>query len=286
MKTISLVWIGPEPHWLGPVRRSCILKNGGYPDVAAAEDFALWTLCAQSGARFANVREAIIYKRNHSSMASSVNVAAMYASVHRSVKSMNNAVVLPEESVCQQISTMVRDDIPRAIIGRLKLKHICEVGVRACVFTRTLLSADIAELVAVDIWRDTGVASQNDDGRAQTELDRQYAEAMQLSAQDCRLRVIREFSNVAAKAFDDSYFDLVYIDADHTYEGVKSDLLAWWPKVRKGGILSGHDFCEITVAGGRIVFGVVRAVKEFAAIHNKQVYVTKDAYSPSWFILK
>jgi glycosyltransferase involved in cell wall biosynthesis len=33
-----------------------------------------------------------------------------------------------------------------------------------------------------------------------------------------------------------------YIDADHRYESVVSDIQAWWPKVRPGGILSGHDY--------------------------------------------
>ncbi len=36
--------------------------------------------------------------------------------------------------------------------------------------------------------------------------------------------------------------DLVYIDADHGYQAVKDDIEAWWPKIRKGGILCGHDF--------------------------------------------
>lgn len=49
-------------------------------------------------------------------------------------------------------------------------------------------------------------------------------------------------------------FDLVFIDALHDYEHVKQDIGLWWPKVRIGGILAGHDFnhkwpgCERAVA--------------------------------------
>lgn len=46
----------------------------------------------------------------------------------------------------------------------------------------------------------------------------------------------------AAKRIADDFLDLVYIDADHHYEAAKADILAFKPKVRPGGILSGHDY--------------------------------------------
>ena len=36
--------------------------------------------------------------------------------------------------------------------------------------------------------------------------------------------------------------DFVYIDARHDYKGAMEDIKAWWPKLKKGGLLSGHDF--------------------------------------------
>ncbi len=47
----------------------------------------------------------------------------------------------------------------------------------------------------------------------------------------------------AAKSFPDGYFDVVFIDADHRYDHVKADIMAWMKKVRVGGVLCGHD-CE------------------------------------------
>jgi SAM-dependent methyltransferase len=47
----------------------------------------------------------------------------------------------------------------------------------------------------------------------------------------------------AADEFADESVDLVFLDADHTYEGVKADLAAWYPKVKPGGLLAGHDLC-------------------------------------------
>lgn len=49
-------------------------------------------------------------------------------------------------------------------------------------------------------------------------------------------------SEEACKHFDDEFFDLVYIDAQHEYEDVKQDIEIWLPKVKKNGIIAGHDY--------------------------------------------
>lgn len=59
------------------------------------------------------------------------------------------------------------------------------------------------------------------------------------------VRAIQGPSVWASQLFPDGYFDFVFIDACHAYDSVKADILAWLPKVRKGGILAGHDYrCE------------------------------------------
>ncbi|MCP3943387.1 MAG: class I SAM-dependent methyltransferase [Desulfobacteraceae bacterium] len=47
----------------------------------------------------------------------------------------------------------------------------------------------------------------------------------------------------AAKIFKNNSCDLIFIDGDHSYEAVKRDIDSWFPKLRKGGLLCGHD-CE------------------------------------------
>ena len=46
----------------------------------------------------------------------------------------------------------------------------------------------------------------------------------------------------ASKRFKDNSLDFVFIDAAHDYDSVKADILAWLPKVKKNGILAGHDY--------------------------------------------
>ena len=53
---------------------------------------------------------------------------------------------------------------------------------------------------------------------------------------------IRKTSVDASKEFEDFSLDAVYIDAEHDPTSVRSDVNAWKNKVKKGGILCGHDF--------------------------------------------
>ena len=53
---------------------------------------------------------------------------------------------------------------------------------------------------------------------------------------------IRMTSVDAAKTYSDESLDVVFIDAGHSYEAVKEDVLAWYPKVKYGGYIAGHDY--------------------------------------------
>lgn len=53
---------------------------------------------------------------------------------------------------------------------------------------------------------------------------------------------IRKTSVEAAKDFEDYSLDAVYIDAEHDEDSVREDIRTWMPKIKRGGILSGHDF--------------------------------------------
>lgn len=55
---------------------------------------------------------------------------------------------------------------------------------------------------------------------------------------------IRGDSISVSKQYEDDSLDFVFVDANHSYESVKKDIEAWMPKVKKGGILSGHDYAR------------------------------------------
>jgi predicted O-methyltransferase YrrM len=57
------------------------------------------------------------------------------------------------------------------------------------------------------------------------------------------VRIIRKASEEAAGLVETDYFDLVFIDADHTFEAARRDIQVWRRRVRpNGGVMAGHDF--------------------------------------------
>jgi predicted O-methyltransferase YrrM len=63
-------------------------------------------------------------------------------------------------------------------------------------------------------------------------------------------------SHDIADSFEDDTFDFIYIDGSHNYENVKRDIQLYLPKLRKGGVIAGHDYYEKEWPG------VVQAVNE------------------------
>lgn len=90
-------------------------------------------------------------------------------------------------------------------------------------------------------------------------------------------KVLRMKSEDAAKQFPDESIDFVFIDGDHSYEGCSSDIRLWYPKLRDGGLLSGHDYRD-----GRN-YGVKQAVHEFSKSTGKQFRLGENY---TWFVTK
>lgn len=96
-----------------------------------------------------------------------------------------------------------------------------------------------------------------------------------------RAAIVHRDSVEAAKTFPDEMFDLVFLDGDHSYEGVTADLEAWWPKVKPGAWMSGHDFAN---PDPRFNFGVDRAV--FDWLEHKPLPAPILDEGLTWFVRK
>lgn len=178
----------------------------------------------------------------------------------------------------------------RQYISSLKNPIICEVGVRMGGNFSNMLTENVIEAIGVDSYTDEGDYATNDLLYSQEVLDRQYEHVVKKYSSDKRVKIIRDFSLSAAKKFNDNYFDFIYLDADHTYKGISEDIKAWFPKVKDGGVLSGHDYIERKKDLGNVIieYGVIKAVTEFRKekkITDESFHVSEESFA-SFFIVK
>jgi predicted O-methyltransferase YrrM len=99
-----------------------------------------------------------------------------------------------------------------------------------------------ARMWAVDIF---GADAEN--WEEAPDVDAVYDEFRKHTSRFRFLEVVRQASPGAAAAFDDGSLDWVFIDAHHAYEAVLADIAAWAPKLKAGGLMSGHDFAMPSV---------------------------------------
>lgn len=89
--------------------------------------------------------------------------------------------------------------------------------------------------------------------------------------------MLRNTSLAVVDQFSNDSLDLLHIDGDHSFDACMSDLIAWVPKVRKGGLVLVHDYFSLNWPG------VTQAVDVYLRAHRiSDWYVTPDV-SPTAF---
>ena len=119
-----------------------------------------------------------------------------------------------------------------------------EIGTGCADLTRTILWAlPGAFLYTIDSWEHRDGA-EFEAGEAQEKHDRTKEEALKrLAAPDVKDRVrILHMKSRDALSLVPSSVDFVWIDGDHSQEGITTDLDLYYPLVKEGGIFGGHDY--------------------------------------------
>jgi hypothetical protein len=124
-----------------------------------------------------------------------------------------------------------------------------EIGVHLGGFSARILQQARPRLLhLVDPWRraeDPGYAeAMYGGGVTQEEMDRRHDAVLRRFAAPIASGVVqvhRATSIEAAAAFAPDSLDFVYLDGDHSYDGVRQDLALYAPRVREGGVLCGDD---------------------------------------------
>lgn len=150
-----------------------------------------------------------------------------------------------------------------------------EVGVAEGNYSRDFLKLWPWEYVMVDRWcHIPGYDDIMNGPDAEHEVRYQQAKLV-ADAAGPRVKMLRTDSVYAAEQFPDRSLSFVYIDGDHSYDGVCRDIKAWAKKLCPNGILAGHDYYN------RPPFEVRRAVAELC---GGPCGITLES-CPSWWVI-
>lgn len=117
----------------------------------------------------------------------------------------------------------------------------------------------------IDKYKELNAIEKNHNPRMGAKTQRDFDLARQraldqTSFADGRRQLLVMDSREGSGKFVDELLDFVFLDASHDYDNVKADIDIWYPKIRPGGIISGHDYNGMGDYFGR--FGVKRVVDE------------------------
>lgn len=177
-----------------------------------------------------------------------------------------------------------------------------EVGTFQGALSKFILENWNGTLYMVDVWNE--INDYNDISNHKNFENKIYLDAMNsIKGLEDRGIMIRCTSEKASQMFLDESLDFVYIDANHAYNYVVQDLELWYPKIKPGGLVMGHDYLGIDWyddpnfmengkdkhiygdSGYMGIFGVNPAVDEFCSRNEYEFGVT-DEWFGSWFFKK
>ncbi len=159
-----------------------------------------------------------------------------------------------------------------------------EVGTWEGAFAQQLCEAHPElHLTCVDPWMQ--YKAYNEAKNNQARLDAAYQQACERLA-PYHVSLLRMPSTEAVTRIPDGSLDCVYVDGNHMEPFVTQDLEGWWPKVRSGGILAGHDYLD-SVATKYKHIQVKSAVDRFTLTHGlTEWYVLTSDKCPSFCWMK
>lgn len=175
---------------------------------------------------------------------------------YRNIELIKKVDDLHEEICSEKKSNHHRDRFFPLLIEKLDLKTGCEIGVDKGEFSKHLLSkTSLKDLYCIDPWIDDFGSDYRPGFFDKDGNNRKLEAANNLKEFGDRVNIIQSTSKEASKLFDKNSIDFVYIDGDHSLEGIYTDIYSWTPKVKLGGIVSGHDYKNGSGSGMKDYFG-------------------------------
>jgi len=162
-------------------------------------------------------------------------------------------------------------------LNALGLRKGAEIGVADGRYSHYLCTnIDDIELLCVDPWEKY---HGNPRGGPQTQHDGNYEKAQERLA-PYNATLVKAFSMDAVRDVPLESLDWIYVDANHSFDWVMQDIIEWAKRVKRGGIVAGHDYYSFRWAG------VCEAVNAYTRAHNVKEWFVTDEREPSFFWAK
>lgn len=139
-------------------------------------------------------------------------------------------------------------DAPKSVVDiiiRKNIKTMVEIGVYRSSFCKQILKTVGDRLDCywlVDPWDIDHCTDGSGSSFTQDQWENEYINACRLMFDYGCVKVLRMTSVKAASLFAFQSVDLVYIDGSHEYLDLTVDIGKWMPKIKSGGVISGHDY--------------------------------------------
>jgi len=166
-----------------------------------------------------------------------------------------------------------RKDMLSFYINKLDNPVISEIGVFRGEFLDYIYShPNISSIDAIDLFEGT-TCSGNADGNyvVYYDMNKSYNELLE-KYNNTNVKLHKSDSSTFLNNVPDNYYDIIYIDGDHSYEGAKKDLHSAYKKIKPNGYIMGHDYeMNMNKAKTYYNFGVKYAVDDFCKIYDQQL---------------
>jgi hypothetical protein len=91
-----------------------------------------------------------------------------------------------------------------------------------------------------------------------------------------RITLLVEDSHNAARNIADESIDIVFLDKNLSFEGAQQDVLTWYPKIKTGGVLCGHDaYTDEILRGVKLALNTFK-INKIAVVDNEVWFIKKE----------
>lgn len=166
-----------------------------------------------------------------------------------------------------------RDEFLRQVASYLPRRCFAiELGVLNGDFSEMILSILVPDVLLLVDPFETGAKNYSNKMNflpVAYSTEKNFKKVVKRFVNDDRVSVLKSYSHSAVSIIHEP-LDFIYHDASHLYEDLKRDLKEWLPKLKKGGIMAGHDYVE------HPDFGVIRAVDEFCKENGFEMIIYNE----------